>query len=152
ANHSNSTGISADPCNNCEIKNLTIKNIYVIASGDGYVCASGCVVDSSAARCIRFSGHDWRIHDNTMHDAPWCLAEYASGQDANNRIYNNNIYNFDHGWIVSGGGPFGKLYFHNNHVHDMGLWDSCNGCHHDGIHCFFGPTGQHFDGNYVYDN
>jgi len=32
------------------------------------------------------------------------------------------------------------------------MWDNCNGCHHDGIHCFFGATPQHFSGSYIYDN
>ena len=77
-------------------------------------------MDNSGARCIAYSGHDWLIHDNVMHDASWCLYEYASGTDGNNPVYNNNIYSFDHGWIVTGSGPFGDLFFYNNHVHDMG--------------------------------
>jgi hypothetical protein len=152
ANHSNSTGITAQPCDNCEIKNLTIRNIYVIGSGDSWIRASGGTADNAGARCISFSGANWRIHHNVMHDASWCLVENGNGTDANNRIYNNNIYNFDHGWAVSGGGPYGKLYFYGNHVHDMGVWDNCNGCHHDGIHCFFGGDGTHFAGSYLYNN
>ena len=40
-NHSNSTLVNAGPCNNCEIKNLTLQNAYVIAPGDSFICASG---------------------------------------------------------------------------------------------------------------
>jgi len=155
ANHASSTGISADPCNHCTIKNLTVQNIYVIASGDSYICASGCAVDNAGAKCIRFSGHDWLIDHNTFHDASWCLYEYGNGAEANNRISNNNIYNFDHGWAITGGGPYGTLFFNNNHIHDMGVWDACDSganCHHDGIHCFFGGNGTSFAGSYIYDN
>jgi chitodextrinase len=152
AHQSNSTGISADPCTNCTIENLTVQNMYVIASGDTKMCASGCQVDNGGAKCIRFSGANWSIHDNTFHDASWCLYEYGNGSDGNEQIYNNNIYNVDHGYTITGGGPYGKIYFHGNHVHDMGLYDACNGCHHDGIHCFFGGNGTSFAGSYIYDN
>jgi hypothetical protein len=155
ANHASSTAISARPCNNCVIRNLTIQNIYVIAPGDSYICASGCAVDNAGAKCLSFSGHDWLIDHNTFHDASWCLYEYGEGSDANNRISNNNIYNFDHGWAITGGGPYGKLYFNNNHIHDMGIWDACDSgsnCHHDGIHCFFGGNGTSFAGSYIYNN
>jgi hypothetical protein len=156
ANHQSSTGISAEPCNNCTIKNLTVQNMYVIAPGDSFICASGCAVDNAGAKCIRYSGHDWLIDHNTFHDASWCIYEYGNGTDANNRISNNNIYNIDHGWTVTGGGPYGHVYFNNNHMHDMGAWDACdsgNNCHHDGIHCFFGPgSGASFADSYIYDN
>jgi hypothetical protein len=157
ANHQSATGISADSCSNCEIENLVVQNIYVIAPGDSFICSSGCVVDNAGAKCVRFSGANWKIHDNVFHDASWCLYEYGNGTDSNTRIYNNEIYNFDHGWIVTGGGPWGNLYFYGNHIHDMGPWDACdvagNNCHHDGIHCFFGPgAGAHFPGSYIYNN
>ena len=154
ANHTNSTLVSAEPCSHCEVKNLTLQNAYVIASGDTFICASGCVADNAGARCIKFAGHDWLIHDNTMHDASWCVYENADGTDGNNRIYNNNIYNFDHGWQLTGTGPVGNEYFYGNHLHDMGTWDPCdsgNPCHHDGIHCEFG-TAPSITGLYIYNN
>jgi hypothetical protein len=152
ANHTGTTAISANPCNNCEVGHLMVGPIYTIASGDSFICASGCSIDNAGVRCLNFSGNNWKIHDNTFHDASWCLVE--NGDDANTRIYNNNIYNFDHGW-VPGGGTAGKLYFYGNHVHDMGVWDNCNSgqrCHHDGIHCYAIPGPDHFIGVYIYDN
>jgi hypothetical protein len=158
SNHSASTLINADPCNNCEIKNLTVQNAYVIAPGDTFVCSSGCAVDNTAARCLDFSGDNWLIHDNTFKDASWCLFESTTGHgDSNTRIYNNSISRIDHGWTITGNDTnWGKLYFYGNHMFDMGPWDACaaggNNCHHDGIHCFFGSNGGSFAGSYIYDN
>jgi hypothetical protein len=105
---------------------------------------------------VRFSGTNWKIDGNTLHDASWCLYEYGNGSESNTQIYGNDIYNIDHGWTVTGGGPYGHLYFHHNHMHDMGVWDACDSgsnCHHDGIHCFFGPgSGTSFADSYIYDN
>ena len=156
ANHASSTAITADPCTNCEIKNLTIGPVYRIAPGDSFICASGCAIDNAGVKCVRYSGANWKIDGNTLHDASWCLYEYGNGNDGNTQIYGNNIYNIDHGWTITGGGPYGHLYFHNNHMHDMGGWDACDSgsnCHHDGLHCFFGPgSGASFAGSYIYDN
>ncbi|MCZ2111087.1 MAG: Ig-like domain repeat protein, partial [Dehalococcoidia bacterium] len=153
ANHSGAYAIQAISCSNCEIKNLTIGPIYTIAPGDSYICSSGCAVDNAGVRCINFSGDNWKIHDNVMHDASWCLVE--NGDNASTRIYNNNIYNFDHGW-TTGGGTRGNLYFYGNHLHDTAIWDNCNSggnnCHHDGIHCFDIPGPSHYVGVYVYNN
>ena len=63
---SRTTGILAHPCDYCEVEHLTIRNIYVRKG-------SGAEVDNSGENCIRFNGSHWRIHDNTMHDASWCL-------------------------------------------------------------------------------
>lgn len=152
ANHSGSTAIHATSCTNCEIKNLTVGPIYTIASGDTFICASGCAVDNSGVRCLFYSGANWKIHDDTFHDASWCL--YGSGTANNLRIYNNNIYNFDHGWFP--GGATTPIYFYGNHLHDMGIWDNCNAggnnCHHDGIHCFAIPGPDHYPAVYIYNN
>lgn len=152
ANHSSATALSANPCTNCEVKNLTIGPVYTIASGDTFICASGCTVDNSGVRCILYSGSNWLIHNNTMHDASWCL--FGQGNADNLRIYNNNIYNFDHGWFP--GGATTPIYFYNNHLHDTAVWDNCNAlgapCHHDGIHCFAIPGPDHYPFVYIYNN
>ena len=153
ANHSGASGIDATPCNNCTVENLTIQNMYVIASGDTHICSSGCAVDNAGVRCINMSGSNWLITHNTMHDASWCL--YGSSSGSNTRISYNDIYNMDHGWVIDGGGTITNLYFDHNHVHDMGAWDACNSgnpCHHDGIHCFSIPGPAHLPSTYIYDN
>ena len=156
--HGSSKGIVAQSCTNCEIRNLTIMNIY-IHSG------SNTEIDQTQSNCIVYSGDNFSIHDNTLHDAGWCL--YLQGSGVNNRIYNNNLYNIDHGIIFTPsccGATAGPIYIYNNHIHDYANWDnSSNGYHHDGIHCYTVPSpypqssgtpvqGAHMAGFWLYNN
>lgn len=150
ANQSTANGISAHPCDNCEIENLEIKNMYAVTGAQD----TDSAVDNSGERCIYFSGSNWLIHNNTLHDASWCLYDDTGASDTNVKIYSNNIYNVDHGWSLTGsesGG--GNFWFHDNHVHDMAKWDACAGCHHDGVHCYSAsPTGLTIGNLYFYNN
>jgi hypothetical protein len=149
ANHIASRGISADGCNNCEIKNLTIRNIYLRTS------TSDTSIDQTAMTAVHFSGSNWLIHDNTIHNAGWALEQFWANGDSNVRIYNNNIYNVDHGWVPAGVGvtTASDFYFYNNHVHDFANWDSgaANTYHHDGVHAF-GSTGATATQIWIYNN
>lgn len=153
-----SHGIDAASCSNCEIRNLTIQNIYVHSG-------SNTEIDQTSERCVYFSGDNFLIHNNTMHDAGWCL--YLDGTAVNNRIYNNNIYNIDHAIITtpdSQSAPAGPLYIYGNHIHDYANWDNgSNAYHHDGIHCYTVPNnypqpsgppiqGAHWNGFWIYNN
>lgn len=146
-----STGISAKPCNNCEIRNLSIVNIYVHPQ-NGKTHASG--LDQTLERAIDFSGSNWSIHDNTIHDCGWCLFQAYDSGDTNTQIFNNNVYNMDHGWALatSNAAAFTSAFFHDNHFHDTANWDA-SGCpfHHDGIHTF-GTSGSSIDGLNIYNN
>ncbi len=156
--HSPSNGISARSCNNCEIRNIGIYNIYVHTG-------SGSEVDQTQVNCINFNGNNISIHDSTMHDAGWCLLESSQNpNDSNINIYNNNIHHVDHGWALTlygnsslPGPNAGPFYFHDNHLHDYANWDtSSNSYHHDGIHCYATPSGNtsgaHHVGTWIYNN
>lgn len=147
ANHSNSRGISADNCDDCEIRNLEIRNIYVRTS------SSDTGFDQTGVTCIHFSGSNWKIHDNVMHDTGWCLNNFWQSGDTNVRIYNNEIYNIDHAYAVAGtGGSASGFYFYNNHVHDFAKWDSgSNSFHHDGVHAY-GVNGAKQTEVWIYNN
>lgn len=143
-----SEAIEATSCNNCEVRNLTIQNIYVHPSG-----GNGSI-DQTQMRCISISGSNWTISGNTMHDAGWCLFEAYKNGDTNIQISNNDIYNFDHGWMfaTSSANSATNISFHDNRVHDTANWDA-SGCpfHHDGIHTF-GTSGSSMSGINVYNN
>jgi len=156
--HQSSTGISALSCQNCEVKHLTIRNIYVHTG-------TAAEIDHTQLRCIVFSGSNISIHDNVMHDVGWCLINWSPPGASNIRIYNNDIFRIDHGIVLGGDGsttstgvPVGPVYVYNNHVHDFANWDTANNAyHHDGIHCY--STGQghlragvHWAGMWIYDN
>ena len=153
-----SIGIYAAGCANCEIRNIGIYNLYVHAYSD-------TSVSQTQVNCVYFSGNNLSIHDSTMHDAGWCLLEASlNPNDTNVSIYNNNIYNMDHGWALTlygtsslPGPNAGPFYFHNNHVHDMVIWDTASDAyHHDGIHCYATPSGNtsgaHQLGLWIYNN
>ncbi|MDQ1471877.1 MAG: hypothetical protein QOJ99_3357 [Bryobacterales bacterium] len=156
--HVSSKAILANPCANCEVKNLTIQNLYVHSG-------SGTEVEQTQSNCIVYSGDNFTIHDNTMHDVGWCI--YLQGQGLNNRIYNNNVFNVDHAIILSPTGKgvsAGPLYIYGNHIHDYANWDNAsNGYHHDGIHCYTVPSpypqpagppvaGAHWNDLWLYNN
>jgi len=133
-----SQAIRADPCTNCEVRNLGIYNIYVHSG-------SNAEIDQTQVNCMVYSGVGFLVHDNTMHDAGWCLY-MDDGNAQNQAVYNNNIYNIDHGIAVTPGGnnaTAGPWYFYGNHVHDYANWDtSSNSYHHDGIHCYTVTSGS----------
>jgi hypothetical protein len=148
SNKQQSTGISAAPCNNCVIENLTIQNIYVHSS------ASDDSEDQTLMRCIWMSGSNWAVHDNTMHDAGFCVYNYFGNGDTNVRIYNNNIYNVDHGVTPNGYGSVSASHFYvyNNHIHDYANWDTTSDAyHHDGVHAY-GTGGANLTDLEIYDN
>ena len=129
----NAQGIWADSCNGCEVKNLTIRNLYIHNSN------ADTAIDNWMTKAIHINGSNLTVHDNIIHDAgSGIIVSYSIG-DTNVRIYNNDIYNIDHGMALSSGGSNagGKFYFYNNHVHDYKKWDTLsNAYHHDGIHAF----------------
>lgn len=128
-------GITADQCNSCEFKNLTIQNIYKRTSATD-------IFDGSTVRGITFSGNNVLFHNNVIHDTGWAIVHSGTNGDTSVNIYNNDIYNIDHGYAVGGSGNavMSGFHFYNNHIHDYSNWDSaaCN-FHHDGIHAFSGP-------------
>ncbi len=151
---SGSYGIEADSCTNCEIRNLTIQNLYVRTS------TSDISIDQTAVRCVDFSGSNVSVHNNICHDAGWALTNGFKNGDGNISIYGNDVYNIDHGWVPVANAPginIGAVYFYGNHIHDYANWDSgaADVYHHDGIHCFstpVGTTGGHWSNVYVYNN
>jgi hypothetical protein len=156
--HRSSIGISALSCQNCEVKHLIIRNIYVHAG-------TAAEIDHTQLRCIVFSGSNISIHDNVMHDAGWCLINWSPPGATNIRIYNNDIYRIDHGIVLGGDGsttskgvPVGPVYVYNNHIHDFANWDTANNLyHHDGIHCYSTGEGNlqagvHWTGMWIYHN
>jgi hypothetical protein len=148
-NRSPSVGVSAYPCTNCEIKHLTIQNIYVHAFDPTDTTLVG-----NRTNLIKISGGNITIRDNILHDAGWAIYHVYGNGDTNVAIHHNDIYNIDHGWAVAGQGAIAaaKFKFYDNHIHDYGNWDSNTGVyHHDGVHAFGtnGAVGDQYD---IYNN
>jgi hypothetical protein len=146
-NKQSSVGVSAGTCNNCEIRNLTIANIYVHVVNE-------TSIDQTMVQAIQMSGSNWLVHDNVIHDCGWCVRNFYNNGDTNVKVYNNDIYNADHGYIPAGsGGVSGSnFFFYNNHVHDYKNWDTAaDSYHHDGVHAF-GVAGANLTNLQIYDN
>jgi len=140
-----SKGIWAAGCNNCEIRNLGIYNIYVHVQ-------NGSFNNQDGTSCIWFSGTNFKIHDSDFHDAGFCLESNYTNDTAYS-IYNNQIYDIDHGAAIAGAAfTLPTLYFYGNYVHDFYNWDCpSDGCHHDGLHVYNGSGGG-VTSAYIYNN
>jgi len=131
-------GIYAVACNNLEIKNLTIRNMYVRTS------TSDLRMAWNEANGIYYSGSNIRIHDNVIHDCGAAAIDNFQDGDTNCLFYNNNLYNNAHNCVLASGGDkkAGKFYFYNNHIHDYSNWDS-SGCayHNSALHVWGDDVG-----------
>ena len=141
ANKMPSEAVNAVGCNNCEIKNLNISNIYIHVANESEASCSG-EIDQSEVRAILFSGQNVLVHDNTINDVGFAIWDQFANGDTNHQIYNNNIYDIDHAIIFAGVGTSGVSLgesIHDNHVHDFANWDTgvtANCFHHDGLHAY----------------
>jgi hypothetical protein len=149
ANQLPSIGVSAFPCSNCEIKNLTIRNIYVHLFDLTDVVVNGALVNA-----IKLAGSNTIIHHNILHDAGWAIYQNYSNGDSNVEIHHNEIYNSVKGWTVAGVGAItaSNFRFYNNHVYNYSNWDTtANTYHFAGIHAF-GVNGAVGDAYGIYNN
>jgi hypothetical protein len=130
-NRQSSRGINYSNTNGVTIKNISIINIYVHAFNN-----SG-EVDQTAENAVHgFPANNLLLTNTLMHDCGWCV----DGNGSNYEVSFSEIYNMDHGIAFGCNGSCTNVFLHDNHIHDMKLWDG-NG-HHDGIHLFSeaGPT------------
>lgn len=149
----NGSGVWLDNCSNCEVKNLSIANIYVHANDPTDENGTG----SYAIYAV--GGNNLTIDGNTLHDAKWCSYYGYPGDitSTNINVYSNTIFNCDHGVVIGdgnlGGKQAGTNSIHDNTIHDFSNWDDNeNNNHHDGIHVWAGHTGTAITGLSIYNN
>jgi hypothetical protein len=131
-NRQNGVGVLVTNCNNCEVRNLTVANMYVHAFNPG---------DSNggSSYAIRYvNGSNISIHHNTLHDSSWCAFYAYTTTPVNVSIHHNTIYNCN-GSIVVGSGLTGAtvngVLVYRNTIHDSANWDdAADNNHHDAIH------------------
>jgi hypothetical protein len=144
--NTSTTAIEMENCNTCEVRNLSIANIYVQSGGDTNA-------NPQDENCIAFSGTNISIHDNQFHDVGWCLWYIEKNGDSNLKVYNNDIYNTPHPTNFSGGssGTASGAYWYSNHFHDFENWNTSSCTYHvEGFHS--DGTGAVFDNLYIYNN
>ena len=149
-----SIGIGAAHCDNCEFRNLIIRNIYLRTSYNDTTDMDGDVGMS-------ISGSNWRVDHCIFHDIRWALSHGYSAVDSNNTVDHNEFYNDDHDFTLASNttGTASRDYVHDNYFHDFSNWDSPNNMfHHDGIHSWNSAeisgasSWGSFTGLYIYNN
>jgi hypothetical protein len=130
------SGVYASGSSNLEIKNLTIRNLYVHTS----TADNGPDVTTDGAIYFNGMGNNVSIHDNTFSDVGWVInLQGATAGTIGLAIYNNSFTNYDHG--IAGMGGIAGASIHHNHFGSTANWDTTsNRWHHDGIHIFFGAA------------
>jgi hypothetical protein len=145
ANHqASSVGVYLNHCTpGCEVKNLTISNIYVHTS------VSDSSIDQTNTNAVKFVQTDGvTIDNNVFHDCGWCI----NGWGNNVNIFGNEVYNCDHGIAFGASGNATNINIHDNHIHDFTNWDtSCDCYHHDGLHMWNANPTQTTAAN-IYNN
>jgi hypothetical protein len=141
SNQQGSIGILFDSSINThdiEIKNLTIRNLYVRTSNADY---NTYAYENNIA--IRFSGanNNISIHHCTIHHSPFIMTIHYRSNSANWSIYNNTFYSF-HTLLYSNcvetttDNLTGFYYYNNssNYSHDYNQTDDVDRMHADHIH------------------
>ena len=132
---------------NCEIKNLSINNMYVHSS----------LSDNNGNNFygIWFDGSSNLIHNNVIHDTMGGVK--AETPSSSNQVYNNTIYNINWGIFFSGSGStpnsmtLNLLY--GNEIYDFANWDTTSDAyHHDGIFLTGGNNVGQATHNDIYNN
>jgi len=140
-------GVHFPSCNHCEIKNLTVSNMFVFNSFDTQGGGGGIYIDA---------GTNNRVHNNILHDmtvAIWFGLDGSVG----NEVDHNVAYraNWDYGG-GSGGNGMTSFLIHDNEGYDWATWDDTSGPnshHHNGIHVFVTGEGTAvLDGLQIYNN
>jgi hypothetical protein len=134
-----------------EVKNMTVSNMCVRASGDS---DTGCT--GQGIRMLS-GGGNVLIHNNTVHDVVVGVEYVVSVTESGDQAYSNTIYNRDAGIIYctcAASIAITNTLIHNNSIGSAANWDDPAGAnHHDGIHLFNSgsPLGV-MTGALVYNN
>jgi hypothetical protein len=150
-NQQQSQGINATECNNLEILNITVADIYV---------RTPYTNDAIGGVCIAiWGGSDVFVHHNTVHDAEFGIYFAFPTGVSNNQIYENTIFHTSTGIVYgsqSTASTASDVLIHHNEIYDEYFWDSpADVFHCDGVHVWgYGPAiaGMKVYGNYIHGN
>jgi hypothetical protein len=136
-------------CNNCIIRNLMVRNMFVKTSNDSQGAGGG----------IFIKGSNSKIYNNTIYECMMGIGyNYMAGSTTlNGEIYGNTIYNMNHAIAVGdtgSGAIFSGLLIHDNVIHDAAKWDDLinNNFHHNGIIVFITNNDSVVSGLKIYNN
>lgn len=146
-------GIFLGFCDNCEVKNLTIRNLYqrIVNSNDSNKYGKAIIVTNS---------NNVNIHHNIIYNTYFGIHAYVSAADKETlKIYNNDVSKTSTGIVASLSGPvnYSNVHIYHNIIYDGYVWDGCwNSCtvwhHNDGIHTWGDYPSKSLGPVYIYNN
>lgn len=144
-------GLQASGCDNCEIKNLHIHDMYKRTLTTDVTNVSYNLYVGIAA-----NGSNVLIHDNTIHDCGTAIQYFYTADDTEVKIYNNDLSDSGHILALASvtNTTAGSFYYYGNTVHDLASWDSpgCTVAHTSAIHAY-GISGAKITGTlWIYNN
>jgi len=148
------TGIYMIGTTGCEIKNLTLQNLYVRTpdSDDSHQNSMGIYGSNN---------NSLSIHDNTIEDVRYgiCCAASSGGNKSGLDIYNNDLSRMSTGIVVrlDGAVDYANVDIYGNTIYDFYVWDGeWNGGttwnHNDGIHTWGNYSGNTLGPLNIYNN
>ena len=149
-----STGLILYDCQNCEVKNLSVLNIYrrTPVSSDSEGSGLGIVLLGNSSNSS--------VHDCTVSNV-WkgITVAYLTARSSNVSIYNNSVSKTAVGITIGSGGTSAvadNINVYSNKIFDNYVWDgqlTDGGWYHaDGIHAFAVHTGSAINGLNIYSN
>jgi len=158
ANHVASVGLFLHDCRNCEVKNLSVLNIYQRTPGSADANRVGLSIVLSG------DSSNSSVHDCAVSNA-WkgINIAYSVNKSSNVSVYNNSIKKTAVGIVIGSSGADAlaeAIKVYNNRIDENYVWDGLyttptgtTGWHHaDGIHAFSTHLGSSLNGVNIYNN
>ena len=139
-----SIGVNGYPgITNCEIRNLTITNMYVHSSPSDD--------DAGTQYAIHLSGTGNLVHNNTINNA--LAGIVVEDGSSGNQYYSNTISNINWGIFESAASLITNEKIYLNDIYNFAGWDTTDDTfHHDGIFLSGGNASNTLTHVDVYDN
>jgi len=155
ANKQYSNGIFGGKCSDIEIKNLSIRNIYVRTSMS---TDNGTGATNSSGIFIEYAHSNIKVHDNTIPEAHTGIGLWTdTGTFGNWEVYGNTVSENVWGLDIAGGYSAGQLdgaYLHDNTIFDNDhWWEPADNFHTDPIFVRApNSAGSLYRNVYIYNN
>jgi len=148
----NTGGISGSSCNYCEIKNLTMTNLFVHDPANDN---SGGNQQLSVG--VYLNGSNWSVHGCTFDQmSAGVMSPITSSGNTNNSVYNNTFNHFNWGVYYNPSGTSistSNFSVYNNTFGNMAVWDSsADWYHHDGIFVVYTNGSGSITNTQIYNN
>lgn len=140
------TGIYIQGSNNIEVKNMTIRNLYVRTPNSHDP-------NAFAKAVFAYDGNNMKFHDLIIKEAYYGIYTYAGAMNKDSlNIYYNDISRVSTGIVaaLAGSVNYTGVNIYNNKIYDQYVWDGCWGG--TGSDQCTGGTWQHNDGIHLWGN